>query len=360
MAPSNKSIGSSQDFLMGNRKFEFLGIEFAPFFLPLERRLQTLAVMYWILTYLTAGLLSSLLLLYLLFYTKYWWVSVLYFSWMVYDKNTCNKGGRAQWAVDIGRRWTLWKHYANFFPIKLVKTAEMDPDTNYLLGSHPHGVLSSGAFCCFGTEGGEFAEVFPGMEPHLLTLEGQFWIPGYREMFALSGCCSTTKSSMEFLLRRPKSQAVVLVVGGAPEALNTEPGKVTLILHRRKGWIKLALRHGTSLIPTFSFGENAIYDQVPNPKGSFLRNFQEWLMKVVGFAPVLFLGRGVFQYNFGIIPHRRPIHVVVGKPIPVEKVEDPSREEVEALHAKYVEELVKLYIQYNPLYGDKNVELVIT
>ena len=30
---------------------------------------------------------------------------------------------------------------------------------NYLLCSHPHGVLSAGAFCCFATEGTNFSEV---------------------------------------------------------------------------------------------------------------------------------------------------------------------------------------------------------
>ena len=45
--------------------------------------------------------------------------------------------------------------------------------------------------------------------------------------------------------------------------------------------------------------------------------------------------------------------------MPVEKVEEPSSEEIENLHAKYVEELQKLYNEYNPVYGDPNVILKI-
>ena len=52
--------------------------------------------------------------------------------------------------------------------------------------------------------------------------------------------------------------------------------------------------------------------------------------------------------------------VVVGAPITVEKVANPSVEEIENLHAKYVEELEALYKKYNPVYGDTNVKLVIT
>ena len=90
-----------------------------------------------------------------------------------------------------------------------------------------------------------------------------------------------------------------------------------------------------------------------------LRAFQTFAEKWVGFTPVVFFGRGVFQYNYGIIPYRKPVTVVVGKPIPVEKIENPSNDQIESLHTKYVEELQNLYNEYNPIYGDINVKLVI-
>lgn len=93
--------------------------------------------------------------------------------------------------------------------------------------------------------------------------------------------------------------------------------------------------------------------------GSRLRSFQRWAEKWVGFTPVLFFGRGVFQYNYGVIPHRKPITVVVGKPINVDKVENPTAEQIQELHSKYVEGLKSLYQEYNPKYGDVNVKLVV-
>lgn len=94
-------------------------------------------------------------------------------------------------------------------------------------------------------------------------------------------------------------------------------------------------------------------------KGSRLRSFQTWAEKWVGFTPVIFFGRGIFQYNYGLLPHRRRITVVVGKPLQVEKVDNPTREQIAQLHADYVEALTNLYYEYNPKYGDTNVKLVI-
>ena len=65
-----------------------------------------------------------------------------------------------------------------------------------------------------------------------------------------------------------------------------------------------------SLVPVFAFGENDVFNQVNNPRGSWLRDIQLKIQKKVAFAPVLFHGRGIFQYTFGFLPHRKPINVV--------------------------------------------------
>lgn len=65
-----------------------------------------------------------------------------------------------------------------------------------------------------------------------------------------------------------------------------------------------------SLVPVFSFGETDIYKQAfENPEGSFVRKVQDKITSLLTFAPVLFFGRGIFQYSFGILPQRRPIFV---------------------------------------------------
>ena len=81
------------------------------------------------------------------------------------------------------RNASLWKHFANYFPVKLVKTAELDPDKgNYLLGSHPHGIVCLGATAAFCTDGAGWSNNFPNLIPSLLTLKIFQLLPLMREV----------------------------------------------------------------------------------------------------------------------------------------------------------------------------------
>merc|ERR1711881_208733 len=121
-------------------------------------------------------------------------------------------------------------------------------------------------------------------------------MPGFREVVHGSGGCKSSKKSIEYLLRNPGSGVTALVVGGAQEALEHDCQNVRIVLRQRKGFIKLALKCGASLLPSFSFGEQLVYDYPSNPTGSLLRRFQESAKSLLSFSPVIFFGRGIFQY----------------------------------------------------------------
>ena len=75
--------------------FTLFGIRFAPLWLPLERRLQTAAVLFWILLFTVSPSLTMFILYYTIAKTTYFkWVGILYTAWYIYDFDTCNKGGR--------------------------------------------------------------------------------------------------------------------------------------------------------------------------------------------------------------------------------------------------------------------------
>ncbi|TRY60293.1 hypothetical protein DNTS_014308 [Danionella cerebrum] len=323
-------------------------VEFAPLRVPLRRRLQTAAVVQWVFSFL--ALAQVCVAIFILLLVSDWWIlAALYSGWLYLDRDTPSSGGRrSQWV----RGWRVWTYFRDYFPITLVKTVDLDPQHNYLFGFHPHGVLVAGGFGNFCTEASGFTKLFPGLTAYLLMLPFWFRIPFFRDYIMCGGLVSSEKASASYLLSRPGGgQVAVIAVGGAPESLEARPGALTLQLTRRKGFIKLALKHGAWLVPVFSFGENELFDQMENPSGSALRRLQDHLQGWLGVALPLFHARGVFQYSFGLLPYRKPIHTIVGRPIPVTQNLSPSTEDIEALHTLYMEGLTQVFEENKQIYG---------
>ncbi|KAF2880664.1 hypothetical protein ILUMI_25503 [Ignelater luminosus] len=331
---------------------KILGIEFAPLNIPLSRRLQTLAVGLGHAFMTTGPTLSWLLVLYVIFFTNIWFLPFAYLIWIwVFDKKIYERGGRR---VECIRRCIFWKFFKEYFPINIKKDSEeveLDPKRNYLFCSFPHGLLATGVFTVFASRGGGFQKLFPKHTPHILTLKQNFSMPLFRDFLLSLGMSAASAKSINFLMSRPRGgNAALLVVGGAAESFYCKPGQYHLVLKNRKGFARLALKNGSPLVPTFSFGETDIYDQVSNPEGSLLRMFQEWVKKVTGIVPIIPLGRGYFQYSFGLVPHRKPINIIVGKPIDVERVVDPTQEQIDSLHATFVKQLTELFEKHKHKY----------
>uniref|UniRef100_A0A8C1GQH6 Acyltransferase n=1 Tax=Cyprinus carpio TaxID=7962 RepID=A0A8C1GQH6_CYPCA len=325
-----------------------LRICFAPADVPLARRIQTAVVLQWVFSFLALAP-TCIILFILLLFTRFWLISVLYAIWWYIDWDTPSHGGRK---VPFLRRMRIWEYMRDYFPIKLVKTADLDPRKNYVLGFHPHGILVAGAFTNFCTEATGFSKLFPGLRSHLLMLPLWFRAPFFRDYIMSAGLVPSDKESASYLLRRKGGgNAVVIAVGGAPEALDAHPGDYTVHLANKKGFIKLAIEHGADLVPMYSFGENTVFDQVENPRGTWLRYIQERMQHIMGISLPLFHARGVFQYSFGLMPYRKPINTVVGRPIPVDKNEKPTAEELDVFHQRYMDELSCLFEEHKGNYG---------
>ena len=149
-------------------------VEFAPLNIPFYRRLQTLAVVIFYYSFYFGALFGSAAILFLLF-SSYYPLALLYLAWAyIYDAQTPNHGGRRSRFM---RNLKIWKYFRDYFPLKLIRTVELDPSKNYIFGYHPHGILCAGAFACFGTEATDWADIFPGITPHLLPLMGnKIWL----------------------------------------------------------------------------------------------------------------------------------------------------------------------------------------
>lgn len=224
-----------------------------------------------------------------------------------------------------------------------------------MFGYHPHGIISLGAFCNFATEATGFEKAFPGINLRLLTLNANFRIPFYGLYLTILNLCDSSKESCNYILAKGKGNSLMLVLGGAKESLDARPSSEYLLtLKSRKGFVKIALANGASLVPVFSFGENDLYEQVANPRGSKLREIQVNIQKRLGYAVPFFKGRGIFQYAVGFLPNRHAIDTYVGEPIHLPKIEREkiTSELVDKYHAEYVEALTRLFDTHKARHGN--------
>lgn len=152
----------------------------------------------------------------------------------------------------------------------------------------------------------------------------------------------------------------IVAVGGSQEVVYARPGNYHIVLKDRKGFIKIALQTGASLVPVFSFGENDIYNQPSTEPGTVVRKLQDLIKNLIGITPPVVNGRGFFQYSYGLIPRRLPITTVVGTPIDVIKNQSPTDKEIEELHKKFVESLTKLFDDHKSDFtADDDIQLIL-
>jgi len=313
-------------------------LELAPLRVPIKRRRQMFGCVVACGLYpASAALLATLIYL----WRRSWPFLSLYLPWALLIDRAPWRGGHQAWNC-LRRSWTL-RQFAEYFPATLIKAnpnADFSGKRPILVGYHPHGILSFGAVCNFGTDVTGWEEKFPGLMPRICTLNVNMKFPFLREVLGRLGFIAASKESITAALR--PGNAVVVVVGGAAEALDTKSGEYVLTLVRRSGFFRLALQSGADLVPSFGFGENDIFDTLAQGD-SLLGRAQKKLYKLLSFSMPIFFGRGVFTYNMGLLPYRRPLTVVVGEPIRVEKKEDPDKEDIEKLRAAYIEALRRLY-----------------
>jgi len=333
---------------------------------PLQRRLQTLAVLWHTIS--IAFLLSFFLFLCSIPLT--WPLLIPYLIYTLIFSNEHTSGTlsrRSNWL----RRLKIWSAFASYFPARLHRTVELEPTRKYIFGYHPHGIISHGALAAFGTEALGFADLFPGITNTLLTLEANFRIPIYRDYALALGLASVSRESIENLLSKGghngegMGRAVTIVVGGARESLDARPHSLRLVLKSRKGFVKLAIRMGADLVPVLAFGENELYDQVDSVEHPWIHKTQMIVKKLMGFTVPLFHARGVFNYDVGLMPYRRAVNVVVGRPIKVvqqggkDNAVDPKY--LDEVHARYVDELQRIWDDYKDNFAkDRQGEMEIT
>ena len=195
-----------------------------------------------------------------------------------------------------------------------------------------------------------------------VTLNVTFFVPFFKDWLFMNGFCSANKSTLLSRLSGNHShkESIVLVPGGAAEALHCKPKTMKLCIRKRKGFIKLAMETKAAIVPCIGFGENDIFDTIyvgddPTCRSkdpadwsarTFVWKLQRFLYKKFSFSTPLWTH---------LIPLAHPIDVVIGKPMEFSGDLEPAN--VEKCHAQYLKAVQALYDEHKAKYGYEDVPL---
>lgn len=259
---------------------------------------QFIGLSVYILTKRAGYLLCASILLYLLFYTKIWWLVLIYLSWIWgFDQDNLEKGGRnVQWV----RQLPIWQYVRNYFPINLRKASnyQLVPEKNYLFCCLADDSIFSKISIALCTDKAGFNELFPGHKVFMLTNWKYLLFPLHRELLLSMGYVSNSPVSMDYLLRRNKSSVVTVMIGDCEEVTKRNEKQYRIKLKDREREFKLALRLGASIVPVIPFSKDFL-EQYDRDTSSFGR-ISEWF-------------KGLFGHS--LIPKQKEFSVV-GKILP--------------------------------------------
>eukprot|EP00527_Entomoneis_sp_CCMP2396_P007407 CAMPEP_0198151404 /NCGR_PEP_ID=MMETSP1443-20131203/55519_1 /TAXON_ID=186043 /ORGANISM="Entomoneis sp., Strain CCMP2396" /LENGTH=159 /DNA_ID=CAMNT_0043817051 /DNA_START=584 /DNA_END=1060 /DNA_ORIENTATION=+ len=143
-----------------------------------------------------------------------------------------------------------------------------------------------------------------------------------------------------------KKLDMALPPGGFEEATLTDMHQDRVFIKKRTGFIKLCLQHGYHVRPVFTFGE----------KRTFWNIQGFWKLRLalnrMGLPAILVWGNPLFP----IVPKNDlDMVVLIGKAIPLPQIDQPTREQVQEWHGKYIVALQELFENHKEMaYGKEN------
>jgi hypothetical protein len=201
-----------------------------------------------------------------------------------------------------------------------------DPQTFYAI--HPHG-----AFCI----GWAMLFCHDVMQHVRFCFAPALYLSPFFRLF--SRCTgnpgSAAKPSMRSYLKN--GEHVALPPGGFEEATLSSLTQDRVFIKKRTGFIRLCLQHGVAVRPVYVFGEKGLYWNVQG-------NFQQRLaINRYGFPAVFTWGHPLFP----LVPKNTiDLMICVGAPLVLPKIENPTKEDVQKWHGKYVAALTGIFEEY--------------
>mmetsp|Transcript_18241 Transcript_18241/g.45607 ORF Transcript_18241/g.45607 Transcript_18241/m.45607 type:complete len:410 (-) Transcript_18241:382-1611(-) len=223
--------------------------------------------------------------------------------------------------------------------------------SNFFVIYHPHALFGVG-HSLFARHLHDLYGVYPLFTGADIVAK----IPLLRRFLVWMGYTPVSAAALRKNLQRPYPENfLTLLPGGIAEMFYGSSGDYAgsaatdghpfeqLVLRKRTGFCKIALETGAHLVPVYCMGANQIYSRKFGRSSVFAKLSSKLQTSLVFWTDRLGL-------PFGFLPLKQKMVLCLGKPIWIdEKIENPTKEQIEALHARYVAALKDLFDRHKHL-----------
>ena len=215
----------------------------------------------------------------------------------------------------------------------------MNNGTSYIFAAQPHGVLSYVGMCAATYNPTDTLTVPTAAASVVLRT------PLLKNIMGIFNLVDASAHNLQQLFRERKS--VLIYIGGIAELFKSCTSEERLYLQQRKGFIKLALKQeNVDIVPVYLFGNTSVLSVMKHgPLAALSRKLQASL--------TLFWGKFYLP-----IPRDEKLLYVIGKPLGLPYISNPTQEDIDKWHAIYCEEVRKIFEMYKervPMYKHKKL-----
>ena len=219
-----------------------------------------------------------------------------------------------------------------------------DKNKNYCICYFPHSLYAMGFYSLH-----KYLSETYGIQLLFTGADIVFCVPLLRRIMTWWGCTPVSYRPLKKNLQLPFPYNVIMLQPDGIIGMFYGIEHEQIVLHRRRGFCRISLQTGAALVPCYILGANQMYHRKWGPDSKACR-----LSSKLRAAFVYWTGR--YGVPFGFIPNKCKLVVAVGPPIDVEKIQEPTKEQIDALHEKFVQAIKSLYDRHKQRMGDEWVK----
>jgi 2-acylglycerol O-acyltransferase 2 len=232
----------------------------------------------------------------------------------------------------------------SYFRAEVIVEGEYDKDKNYCICYFPHSLFAIG-FPLIA----DYLDRKHGMLLLFTVADVIFQVPIIRRIMTWWGSTSVAEKRLKKNLTLPFPYNAIMLqpdgIAGMFYGLKHEQ----IVLGKRRGFCRLALQTGTALVPCYTFGANDVWNRQFDHTSLMAR-----ISSKIRVSLVLWTDR--FGIPFGVVPVPTKLVVALGPAIYVKQVENPTRQQIDELHAKFVTDIKSLYDRHKQKMGKEWVQ----